>query len=53
MFEKYLSCLEQVYVKGKATLRAILAKDPPQHASLALDGWSHKHHGYLGLILSE
>ena len=42
----------QIYNKGKATIKNFIAKEKPQFVSLALDGWSAHHHGYLGSIAS-
>ena len=45
--------LPQIYDKGKATVKQYLDTDSPQYASLALDGWSVHHHGFMGAISSN
>jgi len=48
----YRSLLAKIYNKGKAKIKDFIAKEKPQFVSLALDGWSAHHHGYLGSIAS-
>ena len=43
----------QVNEKSKLRVREALDKDKPRHMSLALDGWSQHHHGYIGAITSK
>ena len=39
--------------KGRATIRQFINDESPQFVSLALDGWSQHHHGYIGSIASK
>ena len=41
------------YAKGKATIEQYIVKEHPEFVSLALDGWSIHHHGYMGAIASK
>ena len=43
----------QIYAKGKVTIKQFIEKDEPEFVSLALDGWSIHHHGYMGAIASK
>ena len=43
----------QVYVKGVATVKAMLENNEPQFIAAVLDGWSQHHHGYIGLHIGE
>ena len=43
----------QIYEKSKLRVREALDKDKPRYMSLALDGWSYHHHGYIGAITSK
>merc|ERR1719239_48475 len=39
-----------IYKKGRATIKEFIDKEKPEFVSLALDGWSQHHHGYMGAI---
>ena len=43
----------QIYEKSKLQVREALDSDKPKYMSLALDGWSQHHHGYIGAITSK
>ena len=43
----------QIYEKGRATIQQFIEEDAPEFVSLALDGWSAHHHGYMGAIASK
>ena len=40
------------YDKGKARIKEYIEDEKPEYVSLALDGWSIHHHGYMGAIAS-
>ena len=40
----------QIYTKGKTTIHQFITDEKPEFVSLALDGWSQHHHGYIGSI---
>ena len=37
----------QIYDKGKARIKKYIEDEKPEFVSLALDGWSIHHHGYM------
>ena len=45
----------QIYDKGKARIKKYIEDEKPEFVSLALDGWSIHHHGYIymGAIASK
>ena len=43
----------QIYTKGKTTIHQFITDEKPEFVSLALDGWSQHHHGYIGSIASK
>ena len=38
---------------GRATIKQYVEEEHPEYVSLALDGWSIHHHGYMGAIASK
>ena len=49
----YIENFSQIYDKGRLTIKQFIDKEKPDFVSLALDGWSVHHHGYMGAIASK